>query len=124
MKKLLMVMFTLGTVMIGTAQSYNHNQSQFVNRNGHDMYRNSRANDHDSYGNRSVYDYGNYERNRTIVSIGVGLHNNGPVYGQQPTHGVILGHPSNTVVISNDHERREIRHNRRDYRRYQNEHDF
>lgn len=124
MKKLLLVMFTLGTVMIGTAQSYNHNQSKYANRNGNDMYRNSPANDHNSYGNRPVYGHGNNVRNRTIVSIGVGSHNNGPVYGQQPTHGVILGHPSNTVVVSNDYERREIRHNRRDNRRYQNEHDF
>jgi len=120
MKKVLLMMLTIGTAVFATAQSYNHDQPYYGNSNGHDNYRNSRVNEHDRYAKRPVNGHNNNVRNRTIVSIGVESHNNGYVYNERPTHGVVVSH--NRVI--NKHERRENRHAQRDYRRSLNEHGY
>lgn len=97
MKSLLLVMFTLGAVVMASAQSSDHGRVQNRGHNDYNSVRGNQRNTHTDYGNG---------------------HNNDYSY-QQPKHGVNRGHQSN-IISGNRHGRKEAVHMQRDARKHKN----
>lgn len=105
MKKLLLVMFTLGAVAVASAQSSDHGRVQNRGHNDYNSVRGNQGNSHSNYNNG--YNNG---------------HNNGYNY-QQQKHIVTRGHQS-TIIASNPHGRKNVVHMQRDARGHKKGHGY
>lgn len=114
MKKLFLAMLTLGIAGAASAQSYGHNQPQPVYHESYNTHESRQTNAH-NYGNAPANNHG---QNTVVVVKNAGSHNNSNYGYPQPVYGMDRGHQSNTVIVSNRHERRELAHARKDARRY------